>query len=251
MELSHERRGAGEPLVLLHPLGGEWQVWEPILDALAAHHDVIALDLPGFGSSPPLPASTLPTPAALAGAVEAFLRGLGIESAHVAGNSLGGWIALELGARGAARSVSALSPAGLWPEPLAPNGALAHRLARTTLPLLLLLASSAAGRRRVLGSTVGHPERVPAPAARRLVSAYARAPGFEAVNAAMRQGRFLDATSLRIPVTVAWGELDRLVARHRLEGASRTVILRDCGHIPVWDDPEAVVRVLLEGSEAG
>lgn len=248
MVLSHERRGAGEPLVLIHPLGGEWQVWEPVLDALAAHRDVIAPDLPGFGGSAPMPEDTVPTPAALAAAVEAFLRQIGVESAHVAGNSLGGWVALELAARGAARSVTALSPAGLWAQPLAPNGALAHRFARAALPLLLGLASTPPGRRRVLASTVGHPERVPADAARRLVAAYARAPGFEAVNAAMRQGRFLDARALRVPVTVVWGQLDRLVARQRLEGASRTVVLPDCGHIPMWDDPEAVVRVLLEGS---
>lgn len=248
MRLSHERRGAGEPLVLIHGLGGEWQVWEPVLDALAGQRDVIAIDLPGFGGSPPLSGDVMPTPAALAAAVEVFLREIGVESFHVAGNSLGGWVALELGAVGAARSVTALSPAGLWAQPLAPNGALAHRFARAALPLLLGLASTSSGRRRVLASTIGHPERVPGPASRRLVAAYARAPGFEAVNAAMRQGRFRDARALRVPVTVAWGQLDRLVAHQRLEGASRTVILADCGHIPMWDDPDAVVRVLLEGS---
>jgi pimeloyl-ACP methyl ester carboxylesterase len=246
--LSFERRGRGEPLVLLHPLGGEWQVWEPVLDVLAAHRDVIALDMPGFGGSAPLPAEVVPTPAELARAIAHAFDALGIEAPHVAGNSLGAWVALELAAARRARSVTVLSPAGLWPRPLAPNGARAHRLARVTLPLLLALVSSAPGRRLVLAKTVSHPERVPAAAARRMVRAYAGATDFERVNAAMRADRFVPAAALDVPVTVAWGALDRVVGRVPLAGATRTVVLRDCGHVPFWDDPPQVARLLLEGS---
>ncbi|MFD1048194.1 alpha/beta fold hydrolase, partial [Kibdelosporangium lantanae] len=55
MEINYERRGSGTPLVLLHGIGHRWQAWEPVLDRLALHHDVIAVDLPGFGLSPSLP----------------------------------------------------------------------------------------------------------------------------------------------------------------------------------------------------
>jgi pimeloyl-ACP methyl ester carboxylesterase len=76
------RRGSGEPLVLIHPLGAELMVWEPVLGRLARERDVIALDLPGFGASPPLPDDLAPTPQVLAGAVAEFLGGLGIGRAH-------------------------------------------------------------------------------------------------------------------------------------------------------------------------
>src|SRR3954468_20008599 len=105
MELSHHRAGSGDPIVLIHGVGSQWQVWEPVLETVAREREVIAVDLPGFGDSPTLPIGTVPTVDALADAVAAFLDGLGIEKPVIAGNSLGGWIALELAARGRAKAV--------------------------------------------------------------------------------------------------------------------------------------------------
>ncbi|MCZ4492827.1 MAG: alpha/beta fold hydrolase, partial [Conexibacter sp.] len=120
MTLAYDRRGSGPPLVLLHPLGADRHVWDPVLDRLAAERDVIAVDLPGFGDSPVLDADP-PTPAALAAAVQAFAeQELGLQAWHVAGNSLGGWVALALALDGAVESVTAIAPAGLWSGPLAP-----------------------------------------------------------------------------------------------------------------------------------
>src|SRR4051794_1964269 len=90
------RRGSGAPLVLLHGIGMSRAVWEPVLPALAERFDVVTVDLPGFGGSAPLPPDVEPHPAALASAVAEFLDDLGIERPHVAGNSLGGWVGLEL-----------------------------------------------------------------------------------------------------------------------------------------------------------
>ena len=115
------RGGSGEPLLLIHPLGGELVVWEPVFERLAAERDVIAVDMPGFGASPPLPAGVEPTPQALAAALAAQLDALGIERAHLAGNSLGGWVALELAKLGRARSVTGLCTAGFWSRPLGPR----------------------------------------------------------------------------------------------------------------------------------
>jgi pimeloyl-ACP methyl ester carboxylesterase len=112
--LSHHRGGAGEPLVLIHGIGSFFQVWEPVLPALEAEREVIAIDLPGFGASAVLDGGREPHPVALAAAVAAFLDELGLADAHIAGNSLGGWVALELAKLGRARSVCALSPAGFW-----------------------------------------------------------------------------------------------------------------------------------------
>jgi pimeloyl-ACP methyl ester carboxylesterase len=78
------------------------------------------------------------------------------------------------------------------------------------------------------------------------VRAYALAPGFEAANDAMRAGTFRGLDRLTVPVTLAWPEYDRLVARPReLPANVRNVDLPGCGHLPTWDDPAAVAAVLL------
>src|SRR3954447_4814163 len=110
MSLAHVRRGSGPPLVLIHGIGSQWQMWEPVLDRLAQERDVIPLDLTGFGDSPQQPGQ--PVVEALAEAVAEFLGELGVERPHAAGNSLGGGVALEMGRQGHARSVCVLSPAG-------------------------------------------------------------------------------------------------------------------------------------------
>ena len=112
--VAYRRSGAGPPLVLLHPLGSSRRVWDPVLPALAAHHDVIAVDLPGFGDSPPLPPDVEPSPAVLGAAVAGLLDDLGVTTPHLAGNSLGGWVALELADLRPAASLTLLAPAGLW-----------------------------------------------------------------------------------------------------------------------------------------
>ena len=113
-DLAFARSGAGAPLVLLHGIGSSRQAWDPVIPALAGLFDVLAVDLPGFGDSGPLPPGTEPGPAALAAAVAGLLDELGITDPHVAGNSLGGWVALELASIRPVSSLTLLSPAGLW-----------------------------------------------------------------------------------------------------------------------------------------
>src|SRR4051812_49577830 len=112
MGLAHYRGGAGDPVVLIHGVGSQWQVWRPVLPALERERDVIAVDLPGFGGSPTLPIGVVPNAAALADAVAGFMDELGIERPVIGGNSLGGWVALELAKRDRARAVVGVSPAG-------------------------------------------------------------------------------------------------------------------------------------------
>jgi pimeloyl-ACP methyl ester carboxylesterase len=111
------------------------------------------------------------------------------------------------------------------------------------LPLLL---RSPAGRRAALAANVAHPDRVPYDAALRLVRAYANAPGFHAVNAAMRGARFAELAEITVPVTLAWPDADRIVTRPRqLPGNVRSLVLHGCGHLPTWDDPAQVADLLL------
>ena len=246
MSLAYDRAGSGEPLVLIHGLGGDRCVWDPVFGPLAARHDVISVDLPGFGGSDALDED--PDPPALARAVARLLDDLGIDAAHVAGNSLGGWVALELARAGRARSVAGICPAGLWsrptlgPEEQARTGA--HRAARRLRPLLGAAMRARAVRRLVLSPFVADPDRVPYDAAVRMISAYARSTAFEATSTAMRRSRFTG--SVQVPVTLAFGELDRLIrpTRTAVPGA-RTLVLPGCGHIAMWDAPGLVVDAIL------
>src|SRR6266581_1028027 len=101
MGLAYERMGSGPPLVLLHGVGHRRQAWGAVLDRLTPHRDVIMVDLPGHGESPPLEEG-LPIVDALLGPVTALLGDLGVAHPHVAGNSLGGRLALEAAAAGRA-----------------------------------------------------------------------------------------------------------------------------------------------------
>ena len=248
--LNYLRRGSGEPLVLIHPLGAELVVWEPVMERLARERDVIAVDLPGFGHSPGLRNGDAPTPQVLAASVASLLDDLGVARAHVAGNSLGGWIALELAKTGRALSVAGLCTAGLWARPLGPRpGRDARSLGRRLLPVLPTLLRTAHGRQLLLRGSVAYPERVPPEAAARLVRSYVTSSGYESANVAMRSEVFSDFENVRVPVTLAWGDQDKLVRRPRETVADwRTIVLHGCGHIPTWDDPSQVARALLLAS---
>jgi pimeloyl-ACP methyl ester carboxylesterase len=181
--------------------------------------------------------------------VASFADDLGVGRPHVAGNSLGGWVALQMALEGAAASVTAIAPAGLWPRALPPKPSIARGVARAATPVLAAVLATEGGRRLALGATMAHPERVSRRDALRLVRAYAAAPGYDMVNAAMRAGRFEGLDRLRVPVTFGWPDRDRLVARPaHLPAAARNVVLRDCGHVPMWDSPGQVADLLLAGS---
>jgi pimeloyl-ACP methyl ester carboxylesterase len=246
--LALDRVGSGPALVLLHPLGADRRVWAPVTPLLAGEREVIAIDLPGFGGSPPL-RGVEPSPVRLAETVADGLAARGIEEFAVAGNSLGGWVALELALAGRARSVTAIGPAGLWPEPLPPRRGSARAAARLALPFAGALARVPALRRAAMGMFVAHPDRMPPAAVRDLIRAYALAPGFHEVNAAMRASTFSGLARIRVPVTIAWPEHDRMVGRLRHPPPNvRTVILRGAGHLPMWDDPARVADLLLSSS---
>ena len=115
MAWHYKQQGTGRPLILLHGIGMSSNAWKPVMPILAAQRRVIAFDLPGFGRTPPLPAGTPPTAENIIRSLQDSLREMGIdEPVDFAGNSLGGYFAMEAARRGLARSVVALSPGGLW-----------------------------------------------------------------------------------------------------------------------------------------
>ncbi len=254
MELGYERRGSGEPLVLIHGLGGSRRIWDPVVARLASERDVIAVDLPGFGGSPPLPASVPATPANLGAVITELCDGLGAHRPHVAGNSLGGWVALEIAKAGEAASVCCLSPAGLWRRPLGARSFDSRSLGRRLHFLLPLILRSRRARHAALRSTLTRPENLTAEEARGLVRDWLASPGYDAANHEMRTRVFEHPERVTVPTTIAWASEDRLVAPPRPERCppgSRYLVLEGLGHTPTWDDPDRVAELLLEASSDG
>jgi len=242
-----------EPLLLIHGLGASGSVWDPVLPLLEGERKVVVLDMPGFGTAPPLPDEVEPSPANLAAALHAACAELGVERPHVAGNSLGGWVGLEMGRAGWAASVTALSPAGLWRAPLGQRpGRDTRALGRRLRPLVAVAIQVPPVRRRMLSSFAAHPERIPVAAGRELVLGWIDSNGYDGANRAMRTHLFDPAGyPEEVPVTIAWGERDRLLGppkTARRPAGARFLVLPDVGHTPMWDDPELVARTLLEGS---
>jgi pimeloyl-ACP methyl ester carboxylesterase len=184
----------------------------------------------------------------------AMLDELEIDRVDCAGNSAGGWTALELAKLGRARSVVALSPAGLWAkrDPWSSVAQLwtQHKMGRLFAPLTPPMMRSALGRTLLLRGAMAKPRRVPPDDAVELAEDFARTPDFDPHLASIRRERFRDGREIDVPVTVAWGEKERLIpakARRRDELPARTrfVTLPGCGHIPMWDDPRLVAATIL------
>jgi pimeloyl-ACP methyl ester carboxylesterase len=258
VRLNHYRGGQGEPLVLIHGIGSRWQMWEPVIDDLREHRDVIALDLPGFGASPMPPSGTPAGLDSLVSLVAGFLDELGVDRPHFAGNSLGGLIVLEMARRGLARSANALSPAGFAnrPEMLGARASLwlMVRAARRMAPRAETITARPRARALVFGQVVAHPTRITPADGAASIRALADAPWFDATLPAIRASQFKPAEPISVPITISWGEKDRLLlprqavrAARAIPGA-RIVKLYGCGHVPTYDDPAQVTRVLLEGS---
>jgi pimeloyl-ACP methyl ester carboxylesterase len=253
MELVHERRGSGQPLLLLHGIGHRWQAWEPVLDELAQYHDVIAVDLPGFGASPVPPSGPPKDMAELTALIVSFLDGIGVRCPHVAGNSLGGAIALELAAAGAVSTATALSPAGFYRNWEMSWGLGILRslraVAHLPTPLLRLAANTTPMRAAAFAAIAAHPTRLTPEAAFGDTLALRNAPAFRSVAKAGATYKYRGHPE--VPVTVAWGDKDRILFPRQADRAAlqlpkaRHIPLPDCGHVPMSDAPELIASVIL------
>ncbi|SDS76307.1 alpha/beta fold hydrolase [Actinopolymorpha singaporensis] len=252
VSLAYHRQGSGPPLVLLHGLGHRRQGWDPVVPLLAERHDVVAVDLPGFGASPACGGARWRED--LSVAVAEFTADLGLDRPHVAGNSLGGALALELAAAGQVASATALAPAGFWTT-WERRWALAllHTLRSVAFlpdPVLGAAARSARVRTLAYGLLVGRPDRLTAELVLADALAMRSGPAFRAVA---RHGRdYAPRGKPRCPVTVAWGTHDRLLLHRQAARArallpdARHVDLPGCGHSPMNDDPELVASVICQ-----
>ena len=253
------RAGTGEPLVLIHGFTATWRCWLPVLGLLVPRFEVIAPTLHGHdgGPTPPQHARTL---AHAADHFELLLDELGVGTAHLAGNSMGGALALELAKRGRALSVVAISPGGGWEESNRREVERIIRLfkrtqvsARATVKHHERLLARPGFRRVGMRDIMARGHLVPAEEAVLLTRSSIRCSVVEDVFATMRDGsgRVVDLDRVKAPTLVAWGDKDRLLPMKHHADRFRTEIpgvrfevLPGLGHTPMWDDPGRIAKVI-------
>lgn len=259
MRLDHHRGGGGDPLVLIHGIGHTWRGWKPMLPLLERSFDVLAVDLPGFGRSPSLPPGTEPSPEALADAVERAMDDAGFDQAAVCGNSLGGWIALELARRGRATSVVAISPAGLQHEREKGWGRsmlLGMRWAARNAPAPEWILRTRLGCILFAGPVVARPWRLDPDDFPEVLRLFADAPGFLATLPHTFEGQPRGLNEIDVPVLILWGTRDVLLLPRqgrrfeRLIPGSELRYLKGLGHTPMSDDPELLAELVATTSRA-
>lgn len=253
------RSGTGSPLVLLHGLTGSWRNWQSVIPQLEEHHDVFAPTFPGHRLGPDLGPGKAASVQTIADALEAMLDDAGIATAHFAGVSLGGWLALELGRRGRARSVVAFSPAGGW----ARDRDLRRVVALLRMSRALMTRHEARVRQALLRPrlrkallfrAIEHGDRVSPAAAHELLTDSLGCAIFDEFVASVRAGGPLAAAGeADYPIRIAWGEKDRTLPFQSYGRPLMTavpgaelVMLPDVGHGAMYDDPALVARTILE-----
>lgn len=259
MTLNQVRTGQGSPLLLVHGLGAGSHTWAPILDKLAAHREVIAIDMPGFGETPPLTGEV--SIATLADSVADFIREQGLDGISTVGHSVGARIVLELARRGVGGDTVAMDPGGFWTDreltvfgaTLKPSVALVKAL-RGALPTLL---GNPAGRSLLLAQLSAHPWALSRETVLPDVRGLADSPSVGAtLNALLHGPKQQGAAAGTVPgrVTIGWGRRDLVTLPKQATRA--TEIFPDatlhwfdrCGHFPQWDAPREAVRLILDST---
>lgn len=255
---SHYRGGSGTPLLLLHPGGSSWRAWRPVLPALVARHDVLALTMAGHRGGPAFTPGEPVCFRTIADYVERDLDDAGLGTVHAAGNSLGGAIALELARRGRARSVVAFSPGAHVPSPWMAKQVLTMiELARRALlaPGAVTVMKGPLRRRVLLRANMLRGDRVPFgdmvddARACRIVPALLRGVLAEGPVPAFNPGE--------APVRLAWAQHDLILPWRRFGAplaekvaGAEVIMLPGVGHVPMYDDPMLVAKTILNVTTA-
>jgi pimeloyl-ACP methyl ester carboxylesterase len=253
------RAGSGSPLLLLHGVSAIWRAWTPVLPYLEPHHDVIVPTLLGHAGGLLLSPGVEPSVDALVDGIEAELDALGLRKVHIVGNSLGGWIGIELARRGRALSLVLFSPAGAWKSQRHIElRALAIRRSVKASSRLASRADTVAAiplvRQLLLGAQVAHPDRVDSGLLAAFIRAGGAAPSVDALLRAIPLKQVESLPAIRnYPVRLVWSGSDRVlpfrgfgdVMAERLPGAE-VVHLAGVGHVPMSDDPHGVAEQILQ-----
>jgi pimeloyl-ACP methyl ester carboxylesterase len=258
------RGGSGEPMLCVHGITDTWRTWELLAPLLEPHHDLLAITLLGHSGGRSLGADGNVTLRDLVDEAERDMDAAGFETAHLVGNSLGGWIVLELAARGRARSVTALAPAGGWDHgnPWAYVTLLDFVVTQRALKLLgpraARLAARPGLRKIALGRLVSNPVAVPAPLAAALIRGAADCPALLPLLAETRASGYPDIARIDCPTRIVWGTEDRILPLTHLSSRFRRMVpqadwveIDGAGHLPQIDHPERTAELVLELSSPG
>ncbi len=259
MELHHVRRGTGKPLLLVHGLGGSWRSWDPVLDGLAAQREVIAVDLPGFGRTPPLPGEV--SIATLTDAVESFIKEQELDGVDIVGSSMGARMVLELARRGVGGHAVALDPGGFWSDGELRFFSISLRasikLVRALRPALPLLTGNPVTRTLLLAQFSARPWELSQQLTLRELRSFIAAPSFDAALDSLIEGpRQQGAAPGSTPgvVVIGWGRRDRVTLPPQAARASRAFPdarvhwFDHSGHFPQWDAPQETIRLVLDST---
>lgn len=254
--LHTEISGSGEPLVIVHGLGSAGTAFKPIRPLLERHFTVITVDLPGHGESAFVQGRPM-DPHSLALNIFEEMSHLGHERFHLAGNSLGGWVALEMAAAQPEQitSLTGLAPAGLWLNPYNaryPGTALSRFLARNTVkfaPTALHFEKA-----RALGFWDVSPrwKELSYEICLDATIAMAKADGYYPAWDGMLMKRFDSKIPESIPVTIIFGDTDRTLPATTCQERSvapqhaKWIIFPETGHAPMWDSPHDVASAIIE-----
>jgi pimeloyl-ACP methyl ester carboxylesterase len=244
--------------VCLHGFMDTWRTWELVLPALERHHDVFALTLAGHAGGPAVGETV--DGVVLVDAAERAMDEAGIDTAHIVGNSLGGYVAMALAARGRATTVVAFAPAGGW---IADDHAFddvlemqrgMRAVLSTAAPFADAILATRDGRRRATQLTTVRYDHIPAELLAHQLRGAAMCSAAESlVEHALHHGWSLDAQGITCPVRIVWGAEDRLLSwpraavRYRDEWAPNAdwVVLDGVGHCPQLDVPLEAAELIL------
>jgi pimeloyl-ACP methyl ester carboxylesterase len=256
------RAGEGEPLVLIHGFTATWRCWLPVIAELVPRFEVIAPTLHGHDGGSPMPTHEPFGIGPAADRLEEHLDELGVGTAHLVGNSMGGALAFELAKRGRARSVVGISPAGgMRHDDVAAAQRVIKvftRMQTTTTRSLGLLPKVMARpnlRRLALRDVMTRGHQVPAAEAVALGRSSVRCDIVEDVYALLRSGEasLHDLDKIDVPVLVTWSDKDRIlpIDSHspRLREEIRGIEFRvtpGVGHTPMWDDPSLFATTIAD-----
>jgi len=254
-----ERRGSGTPLLLVHGLGSSLRTWGRVLPALSAQREVIAVDLPGFGQTPPLDGEV--SIATLTDALQRFIRAEAVGDVDVVGSSMGARMVLELARRGHGGATVALDPGGFWSDRYVKVFGASIKasvtLVRAIQPALPLITRSAVGRTALLAQFSARPWKLPPDLVLTELRDYAAAKSFDKALRSLVNGptqRGAPAGTLRGRVVIGWGRQDRVTLRGQARRA--TELFPDatlhwferCGHFPHWDQPAEAAELILSST---
>lgn len=251
--------GDREPVVLVHGLGGQWQNWLENIPRLAQDRRVLALDLPGHGLTPE-PEDDDISISGYGRCVDAFCEQLGLDRVALVGNSMGGFVAAEVAIQFPARvtrlvlvSAAGISSADTLQAPILTIGRVATALATNSAARHRGLASRPLTRHMSLALVARHPRLLKPDLAYEGFYKGAGKGGFDNALRACLDYDFRDRLpDVKVPTLIVWGEKDSIIPVRdanefeRLISDSRKVVMKDTGHIPMAERPQAFNDVLME-----